>query len=896
MASVLPIVDAAKRLGALRVAVASAADDRLALAAVGSGALPHLGLEAAERVIARVRWRGGERDAALLALSTRESTLTALAGLEAEALADKLATDTPSVLAILDALRDQPLSRFADEVAWMHPELAALATPSDRHASVEHDKGAGMPLLDHLDRVLSRKLEGLESGDLARFQGDETLSPAAFAREVERWRRIAAAGLAPCVRVALVHLDFAKGGTAAQRELWRARFGVDLTVHNEAARAILEKTLPPGRETPGALSVFPLFAAKPALAGLVLALIESHGLTGQAVRGETPLSSFAPLVRWLRRDVPALAAAIGRPEVETRALALDAFHLVNVCDTAGVREGLFGDALDAEMLGVEIRVADVASRGSSLDGVEAELMHTEGEAWERLFPGKPLERDRARLADRLGRLRSTRLAAGEPPDLIERAIAGLKPETAARLVSLLGRVQLWYAEAATAALSPDAQLRVLAMGIAAALRFANGVAPPPSPQSPSRGEGGASALRPLHVSLLPLVDQLHASAGRAAPYRVRVVEAMLEKLPVEALLDGALPGGALGTLEISLGGTLAAAVDFAESEEAGALFTLLAIYESKSSAAFHQTLKTLCDVYGLRKDEFDRLANETTYLAHMNSSRSDKARMLDWVKPGRIVEVGPGGGVVLDLLEERFPEAEIIGIDVSRLVVEALATRKTKENKRWKVVEADAFQLPAVLTDRKADTVVFCSVLHEIYSYVDPKFHLEQVRDLLQSAWRALAPGGRIVIRDGVQPPPGERILRFVAPDAREFFDLFVKQFEGRVITFTPVPGHADRVRLSAADAMTFLYIYCWGPASFPYEIREQYGVLPYEEYKARMSGWLSAGGEPAIAIPLPAEHASYLQPGYETGLAGKIELFDGNGKPARLPDSNALWVFEKKT
>ena len=66
-------------------------------------------------------------------------------------------------------------------------------------------------------------------------------------------------------------------------------------------------------------------------------------------------------------------------------------------------------------------------------------------------------------------------------------------------------------------------------------------------------------------------------------------------------------------------------------------------------------LKSLCDLYGLRKDEFDRVANEASYLATMNAARTDKERMLDFVRPGRIVEIGPGGGVVLDLLEARFP-------------------------------------------------------------------------------------------------------------------------------------------------------------------------------------------------------------------------------------------------
>src|SRR6185503_20736951 len=98
-------------------------------------------------------------------------------------------------------------------------------------------------------------------------------------------------------------------------------------------------------------------------------------------------------------------------------------------------------------------------------------------------------------------------------------------------------------------------------------------------------------------------------------------------------------------------------------------------YETRSQVAYHTMLKALCDLYGLRKDELDRVANEANYLASMNAAKSDKQRILDFVKPGTIVEIGPGGGVVLDLLEQRFPDSEIIGVDLSREVVAALEGR-----------------------------------------------------------------------------------------------------------------------------------------------------------------------------------------------------------------------------
>jgi SAM-dependent methyltransferase len=279
----------------------------------------------------------------------------------------------------------------------------------------------------------------------------------------------------------------------------------------------------------------------------------------------------------------------------------------------------------------------------------------------------------------------------------------------------------------------------------------------------------------------------------------------------------------------------------------------------------------------------------------MNAARSDKARMLDFAHPGRLVEVGPGGGVVLDLLEDRFPDSEVIGIDVSAMVVEALEARRARDGRRWRIIEADAFALPDHVGPASVDTVVFCSVLHEIYSYVEhqgERYRLEPVAEIVRAAYRALAPGGRILIRDGIAPPPGRRRIRFVADDARELFDMFVAEFRG--LPMEPVELGPDRVELPSHQAMEFLYTYNWGPQSFPYEVREQYGVLTYPAYRDHLLEWLADEDHPPRWIELPDAMASYLQDGYRTGLADRVELTDEHDAPVALPDSNCLMVIEK--
>jgi SAM-dependent methyltransferase len=257
--------------------------------------------------------------------------------------------------------------------------------------------------------------------------------------------------------------------------------------------------------------------------------------------------------------------------------------------------------------------------------------------------------------------------------------------------------------------------------------------------------------------------------------------------------------------------------------------------------------------------------------------------MLDYVTGNEIVEIGPGGGVVLDLLAARFPHAEIIGVDLSREVVAALERR----HQRWRVVLGAAEQLAAVVP--AADTVVFCSVLHEVFSYTEPRFQLASVERVVRAAFDVLRPGGRIVIRDGVMPPPGTRRVRLLAPDARPTLDLYCAQFEGRRITYRELAP--DRVEMTTADAMEFLYTYTWGPASFPYEIRELYGILPYDDYVAALVRWCG-GPERCRVVDNPLR--SYLQPGYRASLANRIELTDEHDRAVELPDSNCLIVLEK--
>jgi len=83
------------------------------------------------------------------------------------------------------------------------------------------------------------------------------------------------------------------------------------------------------------------------------------------------------------------------------------------------------------------------------------------------------------------------------------------------------------------------------------------------------------------------------------------------------------------------------------------------------------------------------------------------------------------------------------------------------------VIHAAAEQLPSLVFDR-ADSVVFCSVLHEVYSYTPPRFSLDSVKRVVQAAFAHFAFEGA---------PYGLISAQFALPfmPSGEFADVFTR-------------------------------------------------------------------------------------------------------------------------
>ncbi|MBM7588347.1 ubiquinone/menaquinone biosynthesis C-methylase UbiE [Bacillus pakistanensis] len=315
------------------------------------------------------------------------------------------------------------------------------------------------------------------------------------------------------------------------------------------------------------------------------------------------------------------------------------------------------------------------------------------------------------------------------------------------------------------------------------------------------------------------------------------------------------------------------------------------IEAEKVDMMHNRAVVMLLDYFELRRDAYDRFHNEEIYLENMNSAADDKRVILDWLIGDNILDIGPGGGVMLNMIEEETGGKNVIGIDISENVIESLNKKKQAENKSWKVVKGDALNLSETFPPNSLDTIIFSSIIHELYSYIPfngKRFNHDVIAEALKSAFSVLKPGGRMIIRDGIMTENKglNRIIRFRNEEGIHFLKQYKNDFKGREIKFEVISSNT--VKMPINDAMEALYTYTWGEESYVHEVNEQFGYFTPNEYKSYI---LNTLGDHVSII----EARNYLQEGYTNNLKDKLEFLDENGKNVPLPDSTFFIVIEKK-
>lgn len=338
------------------------------------------------------------------------------------------------------------------------------------------------------------------------------------------------------------------------------------------------------------------------------------------------------------------------------------------------------------------------------------------------------------------------------------------------------------------------------------------------------------------------VDDIPDDAGWVAHVRAAVAAAGVDLRPAETLLVSA--NRDVRALFAAAGYRLAAAPERTAVEltpheliarivdgkpwRAEAAPSTVAVYDghdvpSTLARIFADRLRTEDGELGVHRDF-------ATYGAQMDASLVQKLEdLLPWVKPPCIVDKGCGTGKLLVELSRRFPGARLVGVDLSREFL-----RRSDENTYaggdLQLIPGDAAE--QLLPDGCADTIVFSSIVHEIYSYSG--YDHDRVRHALAAAARELAPGGRILVRDGVSPGPAPVELTLLDEPTAATFARFAREFKhGRGAAHEWLEK-GRRVRISAHLANEFLCKKDYA-ANWAIEVHEEYGAFTVDEWRTAM-------------------------------------------------------------
>lgn len=289
-------------------------------------------------------------------------------------------------------------------------------------------------------------------------------------------------------------------------------------------------------------------------------------------------------------------------------------------------------------------------------------------------------------------------------------------------------------------------------------------------------------------------------------------------------------------------------------------------------AIFHQKL--------LNDDgELGHLRDFGSYGAQMDASLRQKLdELVRWVKPGNIVDKGCGTGKLMVELSRLFPDSRLAGVDLSREFLR-ICDENTYATDEVTLVFGNVIDV--CVPPGTASTVIFSSVMHEVHSYSGYK--TSEIDRALVNAFTELAPGGHLLMRDGVSPAPATWRLELLDQQTRETFGRFAKEFrQGQGVRFTRLSDSI--VELSSHDANEFIckkdYLKNWH-----IEVHEEFGPWTLAEWKA---GLERAGFEPMHLEE--TRNAWIVKNRYE----GKVKVTDTAGVVVPWPATNCVVVGRK--
>ena len=167
-----------------------------------------------------------------------------------------------------------------------------------------------------------------------------------------------------------------------------------------------------------------------------------------------------------------------------------------------------------------------------------------------------------------------------------------------------------------------------------------------------------------------------------------------------------------------------------------------------------------------------------------------------FIRPGRIIDLGCGGGFVIEFYLRHFPDSIMFGIEN---LLDRLQRASVRNNPNVHLVNGDIVSMP--FRKNAFDTVSFIYCLHVIFSLQGR----DAVMTAFDHAFNILKENGRLIIQDFHKPEPQQVRLVLKTDMARTKFIAFTDQFRPRKISYTM---DGDHIVTDIANAIDFLAAY----------------------------------------------------------------------------------------
>jgi SAM-dependent methyltransferase len=286
------------------------------------------------------------------------------------------------------------------------------------------------------------------------------------------------------------------------------------------------------------------------------------------------------------------------------------------------------------------------------------------------------------------------------------------------------------------------------------------------------------------------------------------------------------------------------------------------------------------------------------YAQGMSNSAPDKARIVQHIQPGSVLEIGCGNGVVLKLAADELKPDDSdpwVGVDMNAKLLSMAA----KDLRDWPVtlLRADLRRRELFMETMrqfgKFDNIILSSTLHEIYSEEfmaqlgsgrgGDRPDAKDVQTAEHMAWGAimvaidmarkmLAPGGRIIIRDGIQPAPESLQVTFRTEFGESQFYKFVDDYP-RFINYREDTKAQGTVLADAVDIFEFMTKYFY-LENWEVEVNEVFGWTSEEQFKVQFQGSSLKHFE---AYTIPWLHDKW---------AGDFDMRTAGGEPYCFPST----------